>query len=87
MLKFEAVPIPNSMLMPVVSVTVGNTMFVAAFPSMPTTWPMKIWSVMLYTAPTSMLMIEGMAYLAISGSRGALPSGLFATCLSISLLP
>ena len=73
--------------MPVVSVTVGNTIFVAAFPSIPTTWPMNIWSVILYMAPTSMLMIEGMAYLAISGKSGALPSGLSATCLFISLLP
>ena len=37
---------------------------------------MKIWSVIFYAAPTSMLMIEGMANLAISGRRGAEPRGL-----------
>jgi hypothetical protein len=61
MLKLAAVPIPNSMLIPVVSVTVGKATFVAALPSIPTTWPIKIWSVILYAAPTSILITDGIA--------------------------
>ena len=40
-------------------VTTGKAMVVAALPSTPTPWPMKIWSTMLYTELTSMEITDG----------------------------
>ena len=57
--------------------------FVAAFPSIPTPWPIKIWSTILYIALTSILMIAGIANFAIRPPTGAIPSG-FCTCEFIS---
>jgi len=48
---------------------------VAAFPSIPTPRPIKIWSTILYRALTSMLMMAGMANLAIRLPTGTVPRG------------
>ena len=63
--KFAAVPSPSNIEIPVVKVTVGNTAVVAAFPKTPITFPIKIWSTILYRAATTMLITQGIENLFI----------------------
>ena len=57
---------PSSKEMAVQAMESGNAMLVAALPSMPTPWPMKIWSTMLYSEVTSIEMMQGTAKSTIS---------------------
>ena len=86
MLNPAAVPMPSSMQRAVESVVVGKTTFDAALPTTPTMRPMKIWSVRLYNAPTSMLIIDGIAYFAMSGISDALPSSISEEAICFSLI-
>ena len=88
-LKLAAPPIPRRREIATVMVVVGKATLVAAFPSIPTPCPMKIWSTMLYGELTSILMMLGMANFRSSCPIGALPSGFSgsaAVCFMVILL-
>ena len=74
--KLDAAPMPSSKEMAVQAMESGNAMLVAALPSMPTPWPMKIWSTMLYSEVTSIEMMQGTAKLTINLLSFSTRSGL-----------
>ena len=74
-MKHEAPPIPNKRDNAIQDVDSGNAIFVAAFPSVPTAWPINNWSTMLYSAPTIIAIILGTENLSISLEIGSDPNG------------
>jgi len=67
-------------------IDIGNAILVAAFPSIPTPCPMKIWSTILYSELTSILMIAGIANLTISFSVFSVARG-FLSFFTSFILP
>ena len=70
-MKQLAPPTPNISARDRQEVVSGKATLVAALPRVPTARPMKNWSTILYTEPTSMAMMLGTANFIINRGMGA----------------
>ena len=66
--------------------TIGNTTFVAPFPKYPTPHPIKIWSIILYNAFTTIDIIHGIANFLSSFPIFSVPKFICSICYFSFLL-